>query len=73
MNNIRHYRERLNLSMEQAARAAGWSSRSTWQGYEIGRRTPNISRIKAICRVLSGRCNGKITFEKIYGCCNDPE
>lgn len=66
-NNIRFYRERAGLTLEAATVAAGWPSRSTWQGYESSRRTPNIERIKTILEVLSGGRNGKVTFERVWG------
>lgn len=64
MNNIAFYRNRAELTQEQAAKFAGWKQ-GRWSAYETGARTPSPEVTKTIIRVLSN--NGQpVTFEMLF-------
>lgn len=66
---VRALRERSGLSMEQAARAAGWRARSGWQRYEdeqlFTKRYLPVEIAERIARALVGRGNPQVTPEEI--------
>ena len=49
---IRALREKLDLSQEQAAKAAGFKGRATWNHYETGRREPRLTVLEKIAAAL---------------------
>jgi SOS-response transcriptional repressor LexA len=66
---VRALRERAGLSMEQAAKLAGWKARSGWQRYEDERlftkRYLPVEIAERIAKALVGRGNPQVTVEDI--------
>jgi SOS-response transcriptional repressor LexA len=66
---VRALRERAGLSMEQAAKAAGWRARSGWQRYEDDRlftkRYLPVEIAERMIRALAGKGNPQINPEDI--------
>jgi transcriptional regulator with XRE-family HTH domain len=49
---IRALRERLKLSQDEAALAAGFKSRQAWNNYECGRKVPRVVTLEKIAAAL---------------------
>jgi transcriptional regulator with XRE-family HTH domain len=49
---MKKLREKLGLSQEEAAKAAGLAGRQKWNSYEMGRSEPRVSTLLRIAAVL---------------------
>lgn len=69
MNNLKYYRERAGLSIEEAAELAGFKGESGWRGIETGRRVPQFAKIRPVLDAVScrGKNRGRVKFEQVWG------
>jgi transcriptional regulator with XRE-family HTH domain len=52
LHKLRARREELGLTQEQAAKAAGMSSRQAWNNVESGRQSPTLETLDRIAKAL---------------------
>lgn len=59
--NIRYLRKKKNLSQEQIAEQLGYKSYTTIQKWEMGISTPQISKLRALSKILGVDINNLVS------------